>query len=96
LVLAILDSCQALYKVSGQLEERGILTLLQPGLTQASLHDCSLRHILEALCATNLNKVFSVIALKAPYQRLSFAPPQAAGQPERFSLQQQTCGKQKL
>jgi formate hydrogenlyase transcriptional activator len=39
--------------------------LLQPGLTRASLHDYRLGHILDALCAANLNKVFSAVALKA-------------------------------
>jgi len=39
LVLAILDGDHALYKVGHRLEERGMLELLQPGLTRASLHD---------------------------------------------------------
>src|SRR6516162_10614275 len=42
-----------------------MLPLLQPGLTRASLHDYRLGHILEALFAANLNKVFGAIALKA-------------------------------
>jgi transposase len=65
LVLAILDGDHALYKVGQRLEERGMLALLQPGLTRASLHDYRLGHILDALFAANLNKVFSAIALKA-------------------------------
>ena len=39
LVLAILDGHHALYKVGHRLEERGVLSLLQPGLTRLSLHD---------------------------------------------------------
>jgi len=65
LVLAILDGHHALYKVGKRLEERGMVTLLQPGLTRASLNDDRLGHILDALFAANLNKVFSVVALKA-------------------------------
>ena len=37
----------------------------QPGLTRASLYDYRLGHILDALFAANLNKVFRVVALKA-------------------------------
>jgi transposase len=65
LVLAILDGDHALYKVGQRLEERGMVALLQPGLTRASLHDYRLGHILDALFAANLNKVFSAVALKA-------------------------------
>src|SRR5213592_537329 len=65
LVLAILDGDHALYKVGQRLEERGMLNLLQPGLTHTSLHDYRFGHILDALFAANLNKVFSAIALKA-------------------------------
>jgi transposase len=65
LVLAILDGDHALYKVGRRLEERGMLSLLQPGVTRASLHDYRLGHILDALFAANLNRVFSAIALKA-------------------------------
>ena len=65
LVLAILDGDHALYKVGQRLEERGMIPLLQPGLTRASLHDYRLGHILDALFAAHLNKVFSAIALKA-------------------------------
>src|SRR2546429_6527122 len=65
LVLAILDGDHALYKVGKRLEERGMVTLLQPGLTRASLHDYRLGHLLDALFAANLNKVFSAVALKA-------------------------------
>ena len=38
LVLAILDGDHALYKVGRRLEERGMVTLLRPGLTRASLN----------------------------------------------------------
>ncbi len=65
LVLAILDGDHALYKVGRRLEERGMVALLQPGLTRASLHDYRLGHILDALFAANLNRVFGAIALKA-------------------------------
>jgi transposase len=65
LVLAILDGAHALYKVGQRLEERGMLDLLQPGLTRASLHDYRLGRILDALCAATLNTVLSAIALKA-------------------------------
>jgi len=65
LVLAMLDGDHALYKVGRRLEERGMLELLQPRLTRASLHDYRLGRILDALFAANLNKVFSALALKA-------------------------------
>ena len=65
LVLAILDGHHALSKVGQRLEERGMVALLQPGLTRASLHDYRLGHILDALFAANLNQVLSAIALKA-------------------------------
>src|SRR5262245_21217566 len=65
LVLAILDGDHALYKVGQRLEERGMIPLLQPGLTRTSLHDYRFGRILDALFAANLNKVFSAIALKA-------------------------------
>jgi hypothetical protein len=65
LVLAILDGHHALYKVGKRLEERGIVTLLQPGLPRAALNDYRLGHILEALFAANLNAVLSAVALKA-------------------------------
>src|SRR3989454_12127096 len=65
LVLAILDGDHALYKVGKRLEERGMMALLQPGLTRASLHDYRLGHILDALFGANLNRVFSALALKA-------------------------------
>ena len=65
LVLAILDGDHALYKVGTRLEERGMLSLLQPGLTRASLNDYRLGHILDALFAANLNTVFGAVALKA-------------------------------
>src|SRR5256712_3349476 len=65
LVLAILDGLHALYKVGRRLDERGILPLLQQGLTRAALHDYRLGHILDALFAANLNNVFGAIALQA-------------------------------
>jgi hypothetical protein len=65
LVLAILDGHHALYKVGTRLEERGMVTLLQPGLTRAALNDYRLGHILDALFAANLNTVFGAVALKA-------------------------------
>src|SRR3989440_7178963 len=65
LVLAILDGHHALYKVGRRLEERGMVALLQPGLTRASLNDYRLGHILDALFAANLNRVFSALALHA-------------------------------
>jgi transposase len=64
LVLAILDGHHALYKVGRRLEERGMVALLQPGLTPASLNDYRLGHILDALFAANLNTVFNAVALK--------------------------------
>src|SRR5919106_5196522 len=39
LVLAILDGDHALYKVGQRLGERGMVALLQAGLTRASLND---------------------------------------------------------
>jgi transposase len=65
LVLAILDGDHALYKVGQRLEERGLLPLLQAGLRRESLNDYRLGQILDTLFAANLNKVFSVLALKA-------------------------------
>lgn len=65
LVLAILDGHHALYKVGRRLEERGMIALLQPGLSRAALNDYRLGHILDALFAANLNGVFSAVALKA-------------------------------
>ena len=65
LVLAILDGHHALYKVGRRLEERGMVTLLQPELARAALTDDRLGHILEALFAAHLHKVFGVVALKA-------------------------------
>src|SRR5918911_4482501 len=65
LVLAILDGDHALYKVGRRLEERGMVALLQRELRRASLHDYRLGHMLDALFAANLNRVFGAIALKA-------------------------------
>jgi transposase len=66
LLLAILDGHHALYKVGARLEDRGMLSLLQPGLKRESLHDYRLGQILDALFAANLNRVFGAIALNAP------------------------------
>jgi transposase len=65
LLLAILDGHHALSKVGARLEERGMLPLLQPGLTRTSLHDDRLGQILDTLCAANLHRVFGAIALHA-------------------------------
>jgi len=65
LLLAILDGHHALSKVGARLEERGMLPLLQPGLTRTSLHDYRLGQILDTLFAANLNRVFGAIALNA-------------------------------
>src|SRR5215471_15499953 len=63
--LAMLDGHHALYQVGARLEERGMVPLLQPGLTRASLHDYRLGQSLEALFAAHLNRVFGAIALNA-------------------------------
>jgi transposase len=65
MVLAILDGHHALYKVGKRLEERGMVALLQPGCARAALNDYRLGHILDALFAANLNRVFSAVALRA-------------------------------
>ena len=65
MVLAMLDGDHMLYKVGQRLAERGMLDLLQPELTRASLNDYRLGHVLDALFAANLNKMFGAIVLKA-------------------------------
>src|SRR5215468_2737205 len=65
LLLAILDGHHALYKVGARLEERGMIPLLQPGLTRASLHDYRLGQLLDTLFAAHLNRMFGAIALNA-------------------------------
>src|SRR4029450_10502049 len=65
LLLAMLDGHHALYKVGARLEERGMLPLLQPGLTRAALHDDRLGQSLDTLFAAHLNRVFGAIALNA-------------------------------
>jgi transposase len=65
LLLAMLDGHHALYKVGARLEERGMLPILQPGLTRTSLHDYRLGQILDVLFAVNLNRGFGAIALNA-------------------------------
>ena len=54
LMLAILDGEHALYKAGQRLEKRGIVALLQPGLTRASLYDDRLGGRNFA-CANSLN-----------------------------------------
>ena len=84
MVLAILDGDHALYKVGHRLEERGMVAVLQPGLTRASLHADRCGPILDALCAAHLKKVCSAIALQAlegsamPPPWLHQAPPTLA------------------
>ena len=65
LVLAMLDGHHALYKVGRRLAERGMVALLQPGLTRAALNDDRLGHIRDALFAANRNAVFRAVALTA-------------------------------
>jgi Domain of unknown function (DUF4277) len=65
LLLAMLDGHHALYKVGTRLEERGMVPLLQPGLTCAALHDDRLGQSLDTLFAANLNRVFGAIARNA-------------------------------
>jgi transposase len=65
LVRAILDGHHALSKVGQRLAERGMVALVQPGLPRAALHDARLGRLLDALCAANLNQVFSAVALQA-------------------------------
>jgi uncharacterized protein DUF4277 len=65
LVLAMLDGHHALYTVGKRLAERGMVALLQPGLTRAALHDDRLGHILEALFAAHLNQGLRVVARTA-------------------------------
>jgi hypothetical protein len=65
LVLAMLEGHHARSKVGQRLEERGMVALLQPGLTRASLHDDRLGHSRDALCAAHLNQGLSAVALKA-------------------------------
>ena len=52
-------------KVRRRLEERGMVSLLQPGLTRATINAYRLGHILDALFAANLNRIFGAIALQA-------------------------------
>lgn len=65
LVLAILDGDHALYKVGSNLDERGMLPLLQNDLERESLNDYRLGQILDALFGANLNRVFGTLALQA-------------------------------
>jgi len=59
------DGPHALSTVGARREERGLLALLQPGLTRTALHDDSLGQILETLFAAKLNPVFGAVALTA-------------------------------
>src|SRR5262245_10453447 len=54
LVLAMLDGQHALYKVEKRLAERGMVSLLQPGLTRAARNDYRLGHSLDALFTAHL------------------------------------------
>jgi Domain of unknown function (DUF4277) len=65
MVLAMLDGPDALDNVGQRLEERGMVALLHPGLTRAALHDARLGPSLDALCAANLHRVWSALALQA-------------------------------
>lgn len=65
LVRAMLDGHHALYKGGRRLDERGILPLLQQGVTRAALHAERLGHLRAALCAAHLNRVCGAIALQA-------------------------------
>jgi hypothetical protein len=63
--LAMLDGHHALSKVGKRLEERGRVTLLQPGRTRAARNDARGGQSLDALCAANRTKVFGALALTA-------------------------------
>jgi hypothetical protein len=65
LVRAMLDGEHALYQVGRRLEARGMVALLQPGLTPAARNDDRVGHLLAARFAANRNGVFSRVALKA-------------------------------
>lgn len=65
LVLAILDGDHALSKVGARLAARGMVPLLQDGLEAAALNDYHLGHILDALFAAHLHRLFGAVALKA-------------------------------
>jgi hypothetical protein len=65
MVLAMLDGHHALDKVGKRLEERGMVGLLQPGVTRAALTAYRFGHILDALVAAHLNRVCSAVALRA-------------------------------
>ena len=65
LVLAMLDGQQALYTVGRRLADRGMVTLWQPELTRAALHDDRLGPILDALGAAPRHTGLGVVALNA-------------------------------
>jgi hypothetical protein len=85
LVLALLDGAPALDTVGQRLAERGLLALLQPGLTRASLHNYRFGHLLDALFAANLNKGFSAIALTA-LEVYAIPPPGPPQDPTTIAL----------
>jgi len=64
-VLAMLDGAHALDKGGRRLEERGRVTLRQPGFTRAALPASRFGHILDALCAAQLHRVCGALALQA-------------------------------
>src|SRR5215213_9017928 len=74
LLLAILDGHHALYKRGARLEERGMVPLLQPGLTRASLHDDRRGQLLETLFAANLNRVFGALSPSTPWWSMPSRP----------------------
>jgi hypothetical protein len=65
LVLAMLDGDHTLSKVGRRLDERGMVALLQPGLTRASLNAYRFGHLLDALVAATLPRICGAGALKA-------------------------------
>lgn len=65
LVLSVLDGEHALYRVGDRLRERGMLPLLQPGLSAESVSDNRLGSVLDALFAAGLNRLFGTVALRA-------------------------------
>ena len=65
MVLVMLDGHHALDNVGRRPEEHGRSALLQPGFTRAVRNDDRVGHILDALCAANLNGMLSAVALQA-------------------------------
>src|SRR5262249_32436682 len=83
--LAILDGPHALYTVGARLEARGMFSLLQPGLTRASLHADRLGQSLGTRLAAPLNRVCGAIALNA-LAVYAVPPPGAIQEPTRIPL----------